>query len=263
MNLGPLFESLSKAQGEFEIPKKNSVVKIRAKSGRMIEFSYADLQETIRCTQPALTKYGLAVTQPLINGVLYTILGHKSGCYLKCSQPINIKQEPKSVAADISYYRRYLRNNILGISADEDKDCEGVDGKDPQQTETTTPGGISTGSEKVTDKMLKRWFVIYKGQKNDSNPHAYKIEQVDFYIKNILKLGSKNELTKEKYKIVEKLFNDTTPSQMNNLSRKALQNGKKDNPTKNDGPSSGEPDNSKPNDEPHPSFENDNPQLLS
>ena len=68
-----LFAALAKAQAEFEVAGANR----DAHYG-----GYADLEELIHCTRPALSKHGLCITRRnmVIDGKLHlvAVLGHSS-----------------------------------------------------------------------------------------------------------------------------------------------------------------------------------------
>lgn len=119
-----LYVALIKAQGEFDTPQKKS----DGQDGNR-KFKYADLEELIGCTRPALSANGLGVMQPVqwVDGahVLDTILVHTSGEVISYRMILPADfSDIKKFGAVISYLRRYAYQAILCIAAD-DMDAEG------------------------------------------------------------------------------------------------------------------------------------------
>lgn len=127
-----LYAALAAAQGAFLPIEKNRSVKITMKTGGTYNFRYADLEEIIAKTRPALSANGLALIQPM------TILGndarltcelvHKEGGRIVSEvsiQPPHSSQDPKQFGATVSYFRRYMITAMLGVAADDDLDEDG------------------------------------------------------------------------------------------------------------------------------------------
>lgn len=130
-----LFAALAKAQGDFLPIEKNRSVTIRSEKGSYA-FRYADLEETISKTRPALSANGLALLQriePSPSGpVLVCTLVHAEGGSISSELSIaGVRDmgDPKKFGAAMTYLRRYLVTAILGVAADDDldEDAEGVD----------------------------------------------------------------------------------------------------------------------------------------
>jgi len=119
-----LVGALCKAQAEFPAIEFDSV-------NPFLKNRYASLGANISGTRPALTKYGLAVTQLTFGNDneigVETVLAHTSGEWIseRVSMPIGEERGKSSaqVAGSIvTYLRRYALASILGIYADEDRD---------------------------------------------------------------------------------------------------------------------------------------------
>jgi|SRR5690554_3188521 len=167
-----LYAALAAAQGEFETPKKNREVEIRPRDKPHYKFRYADMEELIRVTRPALVKHGLAVVQPLhdtgsvVN--IQTMVVHKGGGTL--SATVNVRRtdgDVKQFGGAITYLRRYSYSAILNLAADDDLDEDGAgDGppvkapapKRQPKPATKQPGanpeGLSSGMASVVRKAL-------------------------------------------------------------------------------------------------------------
>lgn len=123
-----LYEALAKAQAEFlPVPKMND-----GQIGKDRRFKYAGYATIMRCIRPALSKYGVAVVQPLHscdeNAVTTTIVaGH--GASIQSSFTFDADPNPQEFGRRHTYYRRYQLQSMLGIEGDSDAD----DLPDPNQ----------------------------------------------------------------------------------------------------------------------------------
>lgn len=124
--LPALYAALAKAQGEFQKVMKNRSVQIKMTSGGSFKFDYADLDQLISCTRPALSRHGLAVIQIIAEGELRTSLVHASGgCVTSAMKLPSMGQDPKAFGAAISYERRYSYSALLCLAADDDLEEDG------------------------------------------------------------------------------------------------------------------------------------------
>ena len=119
--------ALAAAQAEMEpvICSKKGVVR---KDGRVLyEYDYADLSDTLEVAKKALSKHGIAVTQPpaWIEGdiiPIWTRLIHKSGQFIAAIYPIPLLANPQQQGSAITYARRYSLGAICGIAPEQDDD---------------------------------------------------------------------------------------------------------------------------------------------
>ncbi|MEA5626882.1 ERF family protein [Nostoc sp. UHCC 0251] len=107
--------ALAKAKAEIPAILANRNVKIPTKSGREINFTYAELEEIQPKITPALSTYGLAIAHQMIfleeKYCLLSSLRHESGEQIDSIFPLlNNFADPKEIGTQISYGRRY---NIL------------------------------------------------------------------------------------------------------------------------------------------------------
>lgn len=108
------------AQGEFQAIEKNAIGYLP--DGRT--FRFADLDELIKKTRPALAQFKLGVLQPVMRterGLeLVTMLVHESGEKFEAAIPINEHfSDLKSLGACLSYLRRYAYRDMLCLSAED------------------------------------------------------------------------------------------------------------------------------------------------
>lgn len=135
-----LYAALAKAQGEFAPVAKNRAVQIRMKEGGTYKFEYADLEQLISCTRPALAKNGLAVVQLITDGELHTQLVHQDGGNLQSSMKLPMPgQDPKAFGAAVTYMRRYAYGALLCLAADDDLDEDGQEAGHPGVDHNPTP----------------------------------------------------------------------------------------------------------------------------
>lgn len=122
--LAELYGALAAARGEFTKIVKNRTVTIKPKDPNKpaYTFDYAELEESLAATVPALSKHGLVVIQPPTIGVIRTILAHKAGARVTTVMELPRSEDIKTFGANITYLRRYCYNALLCLSADADAD---------------------------------------------------------------------------------------------------------------------------------------------
>ena len=81
--------ALSAFQGGLKQPELSKEVKVQTRSGSNYKFKYADLSTCVKAAAPSLEKHGLAVTQIITNGLLVTLLTHKSGQWFRSEVAID------------------------------------------------------------------------------------------------------------------------------------------------------------------------------
>lgn len=178
-----LYAALLKAQAEFPtIPKDASNSYFKSKDGKPSR--YATLDSIRKTIQPTLVKYGLVLIQPTVlfgdDWVLETKLIHAtSGEWITTGMPINLNQAPQQTGSHMTYLRRYSICSLLNIVADEDDDgnaAQAAQPARPQNYQKNNPQADATRS--VSEKMVKRWYAVYRGNITQDNPHAWTIDQV-------------------------------------------------------------------------------------
>lgn len=114
-----LAAALAKAQGQFPVigfNRQNSFVKNR----------YADLDELISATRPALSSNGLSISQfiKLVGEnitILVTRLRHSSGQWCESRTRITpLKADPQAFGSNLTYMKRYALMSLLGITGSND-----------------------------------------------------------------------------------------------------------------------------------------------
>lgn len=126
--IAQISEALAKAQGELRNPEKNQTAKIPTKAGGSYSYNYADLPHTLDTIRVPLAKHGLSHSSGLeshAEGMILSVrLMHSSGQWLESDVGFPGGNDPKTLAANITYFRRYLLTALVGVAADEDLDSE-------------------------------------------------------------------------------------------------------------------------------------------
>jgi len=125
-SINELFSALATAQGQMKPAIKDS-------DNPYFKSKYSDLASVWEAIREPLSKNGLCVSQSIMSqagtSVLVTILGHKSGQWIKSVAPIiSAKPDAQSYGSAVSYQRRYALSAICGVSSDDD-DAEAAQGR--------------------------------------------------------------------------------------------------------------------------------------
>jgi hypothetical protein len=119
--LNELFTALAKAQSEMQSAQK-------ASENPYFKSRYADLEEVVNSSRPALTKNGLAVLQQIVlnddgQSLLHTILAHSSGQFIESRMRIvPPKNDIQSFGSYLTFLRRYSYAALIGVVTGEQDD---------------------------------------------------------------------------------------------------------------------------------------------
>jgi len=120
--------ALAKAQGALKNPEKNQTAKIPTKTGGSYSYNYADLPHTLDTIRGPLAQNGLchsAGIESHAEGMILSVrLMHTSGQWIESDVGFPGGNDPKMLAANITYFRRYLLTALVGVAADDDLDSE-------------------------------------------------------------------------------------------------------------------------------------------
>lgn len=119
-DFGKIAAALAAAQGEMTAALKEN-------ANPAFKSRYADLASVLDACRPALSKAGIAITQPpSIAGAdvaVETWFLHSSGEYLACRVTAKAKgTDPQSIGSTITYLRRYGLMALAGVAPDDDDD---------------------------------------------------------------------------------------------------------------------------------------------
>lgn len=120
-----IFAALAGARGEFPDIPKNRVATVKMKNGGQYSYKYADLADILSATTPALSAWGLFVTQNTTPEGIVTIVFYKDGGRID-SEPWPVKPMPTRDLLDAQSYqsaaqvaRRYCYCTTLGIAPED------------------------------------------------------------------------------------------------------------------------------------------------
>jgi len=120
--------ALAKAQGALKNPEKNQTAKIPTKVGGSYSYNYADLPHTLDTIRGPLAQNGLCHSAGIesdAGGMILSVrLMHTSGQWIESDVGFPGGNDPKILAANITYFRRYLLTALVGVAADDDLDSE-------------------------------------------------------------------------------------------------------------------------------------------
>jgi len=114
IEVAELYTALAKAQGEYQTVVFN-------RTNPYLDLQYADLCNLIKATRPALTKYGLAVTQFIEtpddgSTILHTRLLHSSGQWMETRQRIlPVKNDVAAFESTLNSQKRFSYMALVGI----------------------------------------------------------------------------------------------------------------------------------------------------
>lgn len=82
---------------------------------------YFDINTLIREVRPVLQEHDIVLTQPIIDGKVYSILTHlKTHQTLESSLSLPELNDPQKIGSAITYYRRYTLASLLALEAEDD-----------------------------------------------------------------------------------------------------------------------------------------------
>lgn len=104
--------------------------------------SYLSLNGLIDAVEPLLNKHGLLLLQPIKDGKVCTeIIDIETGEKVTSEIELGAQTDPQKKGSEITYYRRYTLQSLLGLQA-EDDDANSVSQPNkpqPQKDEDTRP----------------------------------------------------------------------------------------------------------------------------
>src|SRR3990167_213705 len=82
---------------------------------------YFDINQLLEHIEPLAQKNGLVILQPILKGFVRTEIYHVESGEMMCSEiALTDIKEPQKVGSEITYFRRYTLQSLLGVQADDD-----------------------------------------------------------------------------------------------------------------------------------------------
>lgn len=169
--LDKLYQAICQAMGEFSTIVNEATGQMGHRA-----FKYADLETLIRSTRPALTKYGVAVVQPMSgpdeygNHRITTIVrGHGAAIYacVDYRRAGDLKEWGKQT----TYIRRYAFRGFFQLDGSDDADNDPIPEERPRQNAQPTPPTAPQQS-KSQAKRVEAQKPEAKGQPTPPAPPA-------------------------------------------------------------------------------------------
>jgi hypothetical protein len=190
-----LAAALAKAQAEFDAAPLNKV-------NPYFKSSYADLASIVAVSRPALTKYGLSVTQEVSNddsGALWLIteLMHASGQWKHSRfRMIPPKNDIQAISSYNTYCKRMCYASLIGVVVgDEDDDAENA----VATTREVMAKGVALNTKYNPKEMNPE--VITKEQLEELEYELSEYSDIAEKVLEGLKLQSLADMPKTKYMI--------------------------------------------------------------
>jgi ERF superfamily len=119
-------ESITLNKKLLEFQKNISAIK-KDKKNPHFKNSYSSLDEILSEVKPLLTDLGIILTQPIIDGVQYSIItdvesDEEKSSYIEIAKGL----QPQQLGSCITYYRRYSLSSLLSLATEEDNDGNGT-----------------------------------------------------------------------------------------------------------------------------------------
>lgn len=134
--------------------------------------TYASLHNILSEVKPILNALKLTLTQPIIEGVVYTVVTDTiSGESLKSGIKLPEGLTPQNTGSAITYFRRYTLSSLLSLEIDEDDDGNAASA--PQQNEPDK-AWLNKYTDAKKTALSEAWTKVVEAMKGE-----YTIQQVE------------------------------------------------------------------------------------
>ena len=201
-SINELAGALAKAQSEMKLAGLDS-------TNPYFKSRYADFASIVKASRPALTKYGLCISQQVLMGeegqnILFTRLMHASGQYLESTMRIvPAKNDLQTLGSYLTYLKRYAYAAIVGVVASDEDD-------DGEEAMVTARVKAEKGTELNTkyDPRAESHELVSKDQIAEIEYELAAYPDIAGQLLEALRLQSIADLPKSKYRaVIEKIRN--------------------------------------------------------
>lgn len=136
---------------------------------------YASLTQVLDSVKPILTDLGLVLTQPVIDGTVYSIITDiESKQQVMSGIPLPTGLSAQNTCGAITYFRRYTLTGLLALAIDDDDDGNKASGieKEPTEQKESLPW-LNKFSDKAKTQLSESWVKVVAAIQD-----GYTIEQV-------------------------------------------------------------------------------------
>ena len=122
---------------------------------------YFDINKLIEVVNPVLSKHGLVLLQPILEGRVYSkIIDAETGETLESYLELPNLPKPQDLGSCVSYYRRYTLASLMGLQAT-DEDGNGLKAKPkPKAPEKLTDERFKDAMEKLKNKTVTKAIIL-------------------------------------------------------------------------------------------------------
>ncbi|CAB4127014.1 Essential recombination function protein [uncultured Caudovirales phage] len=150
-----IFSKLLEFQNSIEVIKKDGKNSFFKKPDGKAS-TYATLPNILAEVKPIINALKLVVTQPIINGEVYTVITDtESGESIDSAVPLPTGLNPQQLGSAITYFRRYTLSSLLALEIDEDDD--GNKASEPKFQSTTHDKPWLNKFEKDKVTLTEAW----------------------------------------------------------------------------------------------------------
>lgn len=123
-----IYKKLFEAKKEIGIISKDS-------TNPFFKSKYFDVNSLLEHVEPILQKHDLLLLQPIKQGFVITeIIDTKSGEKISSELMLSDLKDPQKKGSEITYYRRYTLQSVLGLQAEDDDANKAVKSQKTQNT---------------------------------------------------------------------------------------------------------------------------------
>lgn len=145
--------------------KKELIPLAKDKENPFHKSAYFDINGILEHVEPLMTKHGLLLMQPIIDGyVVSIIMDLETKEVDKSSLKLPESPDPQKIGSCITYYRRYTVQSQLGLQA-EDDDANKASGKgdnQSQQNADNRPWLNQTQFNSALERIKKKEAGVYE-----------------------------------------------------------------------------------------------------
>ena len=117
---------------------------------------YFDINKLIEVVNPVLSKHGLVLLQPILEGKVYSrLIDAESGETLESYLELPNLPKPQDLGSCVSYYRRYTLASLMGLQAT-DEDGNGLKAK-PKPVQKPIPKDFDGLLNAIANPDLKEY----------------------------------------------------------------------------------------------------------
>jgi hypothetical protein len=148
-----LYNKLFNAKSEIGQISKN-------KTNPFHKSEYFDVNGLIEAVEPILQKHKLLLIQPLIDNQVVSIISDiETGFEISSSIEIRNQDNPQKIGSEITYYRRYTLQSLLGLKAEDDDANKASVNKPKDDKQWLNPTDLDKWS-KAVDYVAKGGSVV-------------------------------------------------------------------------------------------------------